>query len=373
MSLPTASNISEIQEAIRTLPTVRTIGSGTKPALSRDATLSVRPLKGVLQYEPSEYTFTALAGTPLADLVSMLNEHGQFLPFDPPWVESGATLGGTVASGTAGPGRFRYGGVRDFLLGVRLVTGEGRIVFGGGKVVKNAAGFDIPKLMVGSLGRFGVLAELTFKVFPRPEAYATLKVDCGDLAAAKDNLLKLSMSPLELACLDLEPPNRLWLRVGGLAEALPQRADRVGQLLDAEVEILDGEADRDIWSAAREFAWVPSDSRLLKIPHSPNQLSETESALDDLGFDTTRRYSVGCHVLWLAWPKSQPLSRLEQLLGKLGRPAMCLTGDIPVAWIGRLPGQVMSDRLLDVFDPERKLGGVHGYQIGKPLIGADER
>ena len=106
----------------------------------------------------------------------MLAEHGQYLPFDPPLAAAGATLGGTVAAGLSGPGRYRYGGVRDFVLGVRFVDGMGNLVRGGGKVVKNAAGFDFPKLMVGSLGRLGVLAELSFKVFPQPPAFATLAV-----------------------------------------------------------------------------------------------------------------------------------------------------------------------------------------------------
>ena len=103
------------------------------------------------------------------------------MPCEALFAEAGATLGGTVAAATSGPGRLRFGGVRDFLLGVRFVTGDGRVVFGGGKVVKNAAGFDLPKLMVGGLGRFGVLTELTFKVFPKPEKFASLAIE-GELA-----------------------------------------------------------------------------------------------------------------------------------------------------------------------------------------------
>src|SRR5690606_8123830 len=109
--------------------------------------------------------------------------------------ERGATLGGTVAAGLSGPGRFRYGGVRDFLLGVRLVNGQGEVVRGGGKVVKNAAGFDIPKLLVGSLGRFGVIVELTFKVFPQPEHATTLKAHYASLDAALGGLRRVALSP----------------------------------------------------------------------------------------------------------------------------------------------------------------------------------
>ena len=171
--MQTAANVPEIQQALLDLPQVKVTAGGTKNALSADANLSLAPLAGVSEYQPSEYTFTAKAATRLSEIESMLAEHGQYLPFDPPLVDAGATLGGTVAAGLSGPNRFRYGGVRDFILGVQLVNGEGELVNGGGKVVKNAAGFDIPKLMVGSLGSFGVMTELTFKVFPAPAATAT--------------------------------------------------------------------------------------------------------------------------------------------------------------------------------------------------------
>ena len=153
------TSIAEIQQALTSLEHLHVAGGGTKPALSGGANLSTRALAGVLEYEPSEYTMTALAGTPLREIADRLHENKQFMPFDPPLLAAGATLGGTVASGGSGSGRVRYGGLRDFLLGVRIVTGGGRVVFGGGKVVKNAAGFDIPKLMVGGLGTMAVLVE----------------------------------------------------------------------------------------------------------------------------------------------------------------------------------------------------------------------
>src|SRR5207253_6842143 len=133
-------------------------------------------LRGITEYDPSEFTFTAGAGTPVREIVAALAESGQYLPFDPMLVEAGATLGGTVAAGLSGPGRFRFGGVRDFILGVRFVDGAGRLLRMGGKVVKNAAGFDLPKFFCGSLGRFGLIVEATFKVFPRPASRLTLRL-----------------------------------------------------------------------------------------------------------------------------------------------------------------------------------------------------
>src|SRR5436190_11409249 len=117
----------------------------------------MRHLSGMMEYDPAEFTFTALAGTPLAVVQKELAGNGQYLPFDPPLAAQGATLGGTVAAGLSGPGRLRYGGVRDFIVGVQWVDGSGTVIRGGGKVVKNAAGFDFPKLFTGSLGRLGIL------------------------------------------------------------------------------------------------------------------------------------------------------------------------------------------------------------------------
>jgi glycolate oxidase FAD binding subunit len=222
-----APHVERLRDAILAGGRVRVAAGGSKPALSAGATLDVAGLAGILAYDPQEFTFTAFAGTPLRDIVRLLAERGQALPFDPPLVEAGATLGGTVAAGLSGPGRFRYGGVRDFLLGVRFLSGEGELLTGGGKVVKNAAGFDLPKLMVGALGRFGVLVELTFKVFPRAEANATLEVGLPDFAAAVATMHRLAGSALDLACLELEPPATLRLRLSGLRASLDARVARV--------------------------------------------------------------------------------------------------------------------------------------------------
>jgi glycolate oxidase FAD binding subunit len=186
----------------------------------------------VLEYTPQEYTFTALAGTPVAEIAALLAAEGQYLPFDPPFAGAGATLGGTVAAGLSGPGRARYGGVRDFLLGVRFVSGTGELLSGGGKVVKNAAGFDLPKLLVGSLGQFGVMLELTFKVFPRPESYATLQLEAASFAQAEALLRELARSRVEPHALELLPPTRVLARFRraprGAAEALGARAGHPG-------------------------------------------------------------------------------------------------------------------------------------------------
>src|SRR5207249_790891 len=105
----------------------------------------------------------------------------------------------------SGPGRFRYGGVRDFILAVQFADGTGQLLRGGAKVVKNAAGFDIPKFLVGSCGRFGVLVEVTFKVFPAPQSWLTLRVPCANAGDAADIIAKAARSRWELDALDYVP------------------------------------------------------------------------------------------------------------------------------------------------------------------------
>ena len=159
MSTFTPANSAEAVEAVRGSKRLRPRGAGTKPALcavdDEVSILDLSGLSGIIEYDPCEYTFTALGGTPVAEVEEALGKNGQYLPFDPPLREAGSTLGGTVAAGLSGPGRYRYGGVRDFLIGASFIDGDGRELRGGGKVVKNAAGFDFPKLLTGSLGELG--------------------------------------------------------------------------------------------------------------------------------------------------------------------------------------------------------------------------
>jgi glycolate oxidase FAD binding subunit len=137
--------------------------------------LEVGAHRGLVSYEPSELVVTARAGTPLAELEAVLAERGQWLAFEPPGFGGAATLGGAVAAGLSGPGRARYGALRDFVLGAKVMDGEGRVLTFGGQVMKNVAGFDVSRLLVGSLGTLGLLLEVSLKVLPRPVAQATLR------------------------------------------------------------------------------------------------------------------------------------------------------------------------------------------------------
>ncbi|RLT51683.1 MAG: FAD-binding protein [Chloroflexi bacterium] len=347
---------AQVAEALRQLPRLLPRAGGSKPALSTPpsgvAALDLAALTGVLEYTPDEYTFTALAGTPLAEVQALLARHNQYLPFDPPFAARGATLGGALASGLNGPGRWRFGGLRDFILGVQFVSGAGELARAGGRVVKNAAGFDLPKLLVGSLGRLAVLTEVTFKVFPAPPAYCSLRFTFPDLAAAVAALLQAAALPMDLDALDLQPPATLWARLAGLSAALPGRAARLQQALGGGT-LLEGAEEQAVWNAAREFAWAPAGSALLKVPLTPLRIAAFAAALPDTA---SSRYSAGGQVCWLAWP-SQTLPLLDELLRAQQLSALLFGGTFAAgepALRGQQPGAALLQRAQSALDPDAR-------------------
>ncbi len=353
-SVVQVSSVEDIQSTLASGSSVQIVGGGTKNTLSNpraaSTVLDMTPLSGILAYDPGEYTFTALAGTRLSDVQTALAEHGQYLPFEPPLADQGATLGGTIAAGISGSGRQRYGGVRDFLIGVRFVDGLGRLVRGGGYVVKNAAGFDLPKLMVGSLGQLGVLIEVSFKVFPQPPAYATLRLDQPSVASALELLARLSTLPVDIDALDISVTDSgatVWLRIGGLASTLEPRLDLLVGCIGHGSRFL-GEEERQIWQAAGAFEWVGDQDALVKTPLSPTTLLDFDRLLAGRG--VRRRYSAGGHLAWLSWPGA--LDELDALLSDAGRAGLVLTGESNRPLIGSWPGMEFYRRLKQTLDPD---------------------
>jgi glycolate oxidase FAD binding subunit len=139
--------------------------------------LDTRGHAGIVGYEPTELVITAKCGTPLAEIKSALATRRQMLAFEPPGFGGDATIGGVVAAGLSGPRRATAGAVRDFVLGAKIIDGEGRLLTFGGQVMKNVAGYDVSRLMAGSLGTLGLIVEASLKVMPVPAAAATLRFD----------------------------------------------------------------------------------------------------------------------------------------------------------------------------------------------------
>ena len=198
----TEDEVADIIRAARA--PLRIIGGGTRGRAGDGAVLAVAGLSGVSLYEPGALTLVAGAGTPIADIDALLATENQRLAFEPPdlrgilQTEGISTLGGVMATNSAGPRRLQAGAARDFALGVRFVDGNGTIVKNGGRVMKNVTGYDLVKLMVGSRGTLGVLTEIALKVLPAPETQATIAMDAADPTHGVQMLCAAMASPFDV-------------------------------------------------------------------------------------------------------------------------------------------------------------------------------
>ncbi|MGF6180539.1 glycolate oxidase FAD binding subunit [Massilia sp. UYP32] len=207
-------------------------GGGSKDwygGAPQGAGLDTRDHAGIVDYEPTELVITARCGTPLAEIEALLARHNQMLAFEPPHFGANATVGGTVAAGLSGPRRASSGATRDFVLGVRLLDGKGDVLAFGGKVMKNVAGYDVSRMLAGSMGTLGLLLEVSLKVLPRPFSEATLRFEMSEIDAIR-RLNEWGGQPLPLSgsawC-----GGQLALRLSGAEAAV-----------DAAMRLLGGEA-----------------------------------------------------------------------------------------------------------------------------------
>lgn len=223
----------EIQQAVReaaaTGTALRISGGDTKSFYGRAAAgqpLDVSAHRGIVSYEPTELVITARAGTPLKEIETTLAASGQMLPFEPPYFGESATLGGAVACGLSGPARPYAGSVRDFVLGAVCINGKGERLAFGGQVMKNVAGYDVSRLMVGAMGTLGVLLEISLKVLPRPRCELTVALPM-DAAAAIDTMNAWAGQPLPLSacCYDGEV---LRVRLSGSESGVRSAREKIG-------------------------------------------------------------------------------------------------------------------------------------------------
>ena len=356
-TLLAAESDEDVQEILRAHGRLHVCGGGTKSALSRPndgaTVLTTSRLSGMIEYEPGEFTFTARAGTPVSEIARVLAEYGQYLPFDPPLAGRGATLGGTIAAGLSGSGRQRYGGVRDFLIGVRFVDGQGQLLRGGGKVVKNAAGFDLPKLLIGSLGRLGVIVEASFKVFPQPQEYGTIRCAHATIGAALEQVVRLNRSIFDLEALDIVVEDGRpysYVRQGGLASTLRKRQRALCDWLGSG-DILRGDEDAVFWQQASEFTWLPSDAALIKIPVTLSIIAMLDEYLASV--HVARRYIAAGNLAWVSWPYD--LAELDAQLTGRNLGGLVLLGAAKWPFLGTRTGASVASRVKTVLDPQNHL------------------
>lgn len=204
-------------------------GGGSKACYGNPSTgeyLDVTGYRGIIDYEPTELVITACAGTPLAEIEAAMREKGQMLGFEPPHFGGNATLGGCIAAGLSGPRRPYAGSVRDFVLGLRILDGRGTDLRFGGQVMKNVAGYDVSRLITGSLGTLGVILEASLKALPLPPAEMTL---CREQTQAEALALMNEWAgkplPVTATC---HVDGRLYVRLAGATPAVHSAAAKLG-------------------------------------------------------------------------------------------------------------------------------------------------
>lgn len=233
-----------------------------------DVVLSTRRLDQVLEHEAGDLTCTVEAGVRLAALNSALAAHGQMLALDPP---GDPTVGACIAANLSGPRRHRYGTIRDLLLGVTVVLGDGLVASSGGKVVKNVAGYDLGKLFVGSRGRLGLVARASLRLHPLPEAVRTLVAPVSSAEDAHGKAQAILRSHLVPSALDLLWPGRLAVLFEGSPRAVAAQLEEARKLVGGE------EGGEEVWEESRRRQGEAAGC--LAFP--PGALAETLGGLEE--------------------------------------------------------------------------------------------
>ena len=260
------AEVAQIVKAAR--EPLAVMGGGTRGLEPDGAALSVARLSGITLYEPGALTLVAQAGTPLAQVESVLAAERQRLAFEPMdhravlGTRGEPTLGGVIAGNISGPRRIQSGAARDHALGVRFVDGAGNVVKNGGRVMKNVTGYDLVKLMCGSFGTLGVLTEISLKVLPIPETEATLVLRGFDDGAAVRAMATAMRSPFEVTGAahlpkGAEGQSETLLRIEGFEASVDYRIGRLKALLGgtgAHIDTADAERSGELWRSVRDVA-----------------------------------------------------------------------------------------------------------------------
>jgi glycolate oxidase FAD binding subunit len=289
--LHTPENHDDLAEvltrAARHMRTICLQGNGSKrlmagPVVCTDETVSTTALRHVIEYEPRDLTISVEAGLPWREFTALLRRNRQMVPLDPPFAEQ-ASVGGVVASNSSGPRRRLYGTARDMVIGMRFITLDRKIVQSGGMVVKNVAGLDMAKLMIGSFGTLAAIAVINFKLQPMPEVERTILISFADSKAAFEARARLLASVLQPAAIDLfNPPaavhgSAAWVlavRTAGNQTAVDRYQRELVSFGDAVV--LEGAPHEEFWHQVEDFT-----PRFLAA-HADGAVVRIASALMDL-------------------------------------------------------------------------------------------
>jgi glycolate oxidase FAD binding subunit len=280
-------------------------GGGTKldwgvGPQSIDLMISTAKLARILEHAPDDMTVTVEAGVTIAQLQNALSQHRQRLALDPLWPER-ATVGGTVATNDSGALRLRYGSVRDLIIGITVVLGDGTIAKSGGKVVKNVAGYDLPKLMSGALGTLGIITRAVFRLHPLPEESRTLSFSFLNREKANEFMLSIADSVVV--------PTGLQMRTGAAGNiAVDVRIDGIAAGIAAQTETVCKLAGKvnpanplgDPWRAREELWNSGASASICKLSMLPTRLSSTAEFVRESLSDNAD-WTLLMHSTGLAW------------------------------------------------------------------------
>jgi glycolate oxidase FAD binding subunit len=299
------------------------LGWGNRPA-AFDLVVDMGRMDAVLEHAWGDMTVTVQAGCSIARLQATLAEHGQRLALDPLWPER-ATVGGVLATGDGGPLRTRFGALRDQVIGVTVALADGTLAKSGGKVVKNVAGYDLPKLMTGALGTLGLIAEANFRLYPLPQATRDLRVDLADAALAGRALLALLDAPLAPAAIQVRAGSgarpQIDLRFEGHPTVLDAQERQLGLLLGAAAHA----GEPGVW-VARERLWQGQEPALVcKLSILPADFERLCALLDQVAGPLRLSWSLALSGPGVGWLRLEGAND-EALLAALVR----LRGDIAV-------------------------------------------
>lgn len=306
------------------------LGGPISPA---DESISTACMSRVLKYDPKDLTVSVEAGMKFCDLEAMLAEHNQMIPLDPGWPEQ-STVGGVIGANLSGPRRRLYGTARDMVIGMTFATLEGKLIQSGGMVVKNVAGLDMGKLMIGSFGTLAAVAVVNFKLFPVPRGSRTFVMEFSTLADAieeRDRILSGILQPSAIDLVNWPGPWRLLVRAGGSDAVLDRYAAEF-----PKAKAVKGDEENALWNEIRDFT-----PRFLAT-HAEGGVTTTSVAFTQMrsvleSVKTPVIVRAGSGVIYSHYEKNAPAPDLG-------------------------PAVSMMERVKDMFDPEHLLnrGRLHG-------------
>ncbi|MEX0937182.1 MAG: FAD-binding oxidoreductase [Pirellulales bacterium] len=383
--------VAAVREAVASRTPIYTIGGGTSldyglPAKTPGLGIATTGTGRVVDYPARDMTITVESGITIDTLAATLAAERQWLPIDVPESDL-ATLGGVVATAWSGPRRYAQGTIRDYVIGIRAIDGHGTVFNGGGRVVKNVAGYDFCKLLTGSLGTLGVITQLTLKVKPLPEASALWMCDLPDAETAERLLAALVDSRTTPTAIELlagpawqqhevlTPGGAAWARLVVGLEGTAAEVEWMGEQLAAEWRALSiepaasliGDATRPAWQALTDFPTDRTAPLVLKVALPPSRVTQYFDLVRGIDAECSLQAHAGDGVLVVRFARFDLADASRVLVGKLQATASawggsatvlsCAAGELTrqAVWGGRTGAVDLMEAIKRRFDPHHLL------------------